>query len=185
MFEKKSGSLLSRMRSSTVGQGAPKPLATLLLDDLITAQGLDRLSYHHTTIDTAIVAKGTDKGTGLKALRDLVLGTDAKTIAVGDTESDLPMLRAATRSFAPAQISCKREARLLDCVISRHRYQRGLLDIARALVDRGLRPQSIERGNESDGERLFLSLLRAADRPDARALACALFDRATFSILVR
>ena len=131
------------------------------------------------------MAKGTDKGTGLTALRDQVLGADAETIAVGDTESDLPMFRAATRSFAPDQISCRREARLLGCVVSRHRYQRGLLDIARKLVDGEPRRQPIEAGTESDGESLFLDLLRAADRPDVRALARALFDRATFSIFVR
>ena len=61
---------------------------------LMTALGLDRLSFHHTMIDTTIVAKDLDKGTGLSALRDWVMGPDAETIAIGDSEADLPMFCA-------------------------------------------------------------------------------------------
>jgi hydroxymethylpyrimidine pyrophosphatase-like HAD family hydrolase len=189
MFEKQPPSLLLRLlnsiRSFSVGPGAPTPLPTLMLNHLITTLRLDRLSFHHTMIDTAIVAKATDKGTGLTVLRDRVLGPDVETIAIGDTEADLPMFRVATRSFAPAQISCRREARLLGCAISRYRYQRGLLDIVRTLVDCGPGGDPIERANESDGESLFLELLQAADHSNARALVRALFDRSTFRIFGR
>ena len=189
MFEKQPRSLLLRLlnsiRSFSVGQGAPTPLPTLVLNHLITTLRLDRLSFHHTMIDTAVVAKDTDKGTGLTALRDRVLGSDAETIAIGDTEADLQMFRAATRSFAPAQISCRRQARLLGCTVSRYRYQRGLLDIVRTLFDCGPGGDPVDRANESDGETLFLDLLRAADHPNARALVRALFDRASFRIFVR
>jgi len=189
MFERQPRSLLLRLlnslRSFGVGQGAPVPLPTLVVSHLIATLRLDRLSFHHAMIDTAIVAKDTDKGIGLTALRDLVLGPDAETIAIGDTEIDLPMFRAATRSFAPAQISCRREAQLLGCAISRYRYQRGLLDIVRTLVDCGEGDDSIEKAGASDGETLFLDLLQAADHPNALALVSALFDRATFRIFVR
>ena len=189
MFEKRPSSLLlqlvSSIRSFGVGQGAPTPLPTLVVNHLITTLRLDRLSFHHTMIDTTIVAKDTDKGTGLTALRDRVLGPDAETIGIGDTEADLPMFRTATRSFAPAQISCRRQARLLGCVVSRYRYQRGLLDIARSLVECRPSGHPIEKANESDSETLFLDLLQATDLPNARALVRALFDRATFRIFVR
>lgn len=189
MYEKRPSSLrlrlLSSIRSFGVGLGAPIPLPTLVVNHLITTLGLDRLSFHRTTSDTAVVAKDTDKGTGLTALRDRVLGADAETIAIGDTEADLPMLRAATRSFAPAQIFCRREARLLGCAVSRYRYQRGLLDIVRTLVDCGPGGSPIEKANASDGETLFLDLLQAADHPHAWALVRALFDSATFRIFVR
>lgn len=189
MFERQPRSLLLRLlnsfRSFSVGLGAPTPLPTLVLSHLITALRLDRLSFHHTMIDTAIVAKDTDKGVGLTALRDRVLGADAETIAIGDTEADLPMFRAATRSFAPAQISCRRQARLLGCAVSRDRYQRGLLDIVRTLCDCGVGGSPIERANASDGETLFLDLLQAADHPHPWALVRAFFDRATFRIFVR
>jgi hydroxymethylpyrimidine pyrophosphatase-like HAD family hydrolase len=188
-FEKQPRSLLLRLlnsiRSFSVGQGAPTPLPTLVLNHLITTLRLDRLSFHHTMIDTTIVAKDTDKGTGLTALRDRVSMPDAETIAVGDTEADLPMFRVATRSFAPAQISCRRQARLLGCAVSRHRYQRGLLDIVRTLVGCGPGGDPIERANESDSETLFLGLLRAADQTNVLSVIRALFDRATFRIFVR
>ncbi|WJR77313.1 HAD hydrolase family protein [Bradyrhizobium sp. NP1] len=189
MIEKKPRSLLLRLvhsiRAFNVGQGATIPLPTLVVAHLIAEKRLDRLSFHQTTIDTAVVAKDVDKGTGLAALRDRVLGPDAETIAVGDTEADLPMFRRATRSFAPAQISCRRQARLLGCTVSRHGYQRGLLDIARRLVGAGAAEDPIERTSESDGEALFLDLLHDADHVDARVLVRALFDRTTFRIFVR
>jgi hydroxymethylpyrimidine pyrophosphatase-like HAD family hydrolase len=189
MFEKQPRNLLLRLlnsvRSFSVGLGAPIPLPTLVVNHLITTLRLDRLSFHHTMIDTAIVAKDTDKGTGLTALRDKVLAPDAETIAIGDTEADLPMFRAATRSYAPAQISCRRQARLLGCVLSRYRYQRGLLDIVRTLVDCEAGGEPIEKASASEGETFFLDLLRAADHLNAWALVRALFDRATFRIFVR
>lgn len=189
MFEKRPASSLMRfvhsVRSFNVGEGAPIPLPTLVVNHLLTTLKLDRLSFHHTLIDTAIVAKGVDKGSGLAALRDRVLGPDAETIAVGDTEADLPMFRAATFSFAPAQISCRRQARLLGCSVSRYRYQRGLLDIVRTFLKCEPTGEPIERVNEPEGESLFLELLRAADGLEARALLRVLFDRATFRIFLR
>jgi hydroxymethylpyrimidine pyrophosphatase-like HAD family hydrolase len=189
MFERKSPSSLMRLlksiRSFNVGEGEPIPLPTLIVNHLLTTLQLDRLSFHHTTIDTAIVARTVNKGTGLAALRDRVLGPDAETIAIGDTEADLPMFRSATRSFAPAQISCRRQARLLGCSVSRYRYQRGLLDIVRTLVGREAAGELIERADEPDGESLFLDLLQAADHVNARALVRALFDRASLRIFIR
>jgi hypothetical protein len=63
-------SLLNSIRSFSVGDGAPAPVPTLVVHHLMLALGLDRLSFHHTMIDTTIVAKDVDKGTGLSALRD-------------------------------------------------------------------------------------------------------------------
>jgi hypothetical protein len=127
--------------------------------------GLDRLCFHHTTIDTTIVAKEADKGSGLAALRDWVL-PDAETIAVGDQEPDLTMFRVATRSFAPANIGCARQAQILGCRIARHADQRGLLEIARALAHPdGTRCQHCaEATTTALGPDLFMDVLRAADR---------------------
>ena len=185
MIEKKPRSLLLRMRSFSVGQGIPVPLPTLMVDRLITMLQLDRLSFHQTTIDTAVVTKGVNKGTGLIALRDQVLGPDAETIAIGDSEADLPMFRAATRSFAPGQISCRREARLLGCTISRHRYQRGLLDSVRTFVGARKSDDRAEMIDESDAGRLFVDLLRAADRVQLRVLVRALSDPSTLRSFFR
>jgi hydroxymethylpyrimidine pyrophosphatase-like HAD family hydrolase len=191
-YEDEPPNLLSRLvksvRSFSVGRGTPTPLPTLVMNHLMMALKLDRLSFHHTMIDTAIVAKNINKGTGLLALRDWVLGADAETIAVGDSEADLPMFGAATRSFAPAQIGCAREARLLGCRISQHRYQQGLLDIARSLTrSDGQRGEHWveETAIGSNRKGLFLELLRAADGVRFRSLVGALFDPANLRTFVR
>src|SRR5712671_1777219 len=180
--------LVRSVRSFSVGRGMPTPLPALVMNHLMTALQLDRLSFHHTMIDTTIVAKDVNKGTGLLALRNWVLGADAETIAVGDSEADLPMFRVATRSYAPAQIGCAQEARLLGCQISRHRYQRGFLDIARTLTHPdGQRGERWAEGKAIGPGRgcLFLELLQAADGIRVGSLIGALFDPANLRTFVR
>ncbi|OKO86062.1 hypothetical protein AC629_17785 [Bradyrhizobium sp. NAS80.1] len=172
------------MRSSSVGDGALAPLPTLLVQELITEFGLDRLCFHQIMIDTTIVPKDVNKGDGLLALRDWVLGPDTETVAVGDSEPDLQMFRVATRRFAPANIGCAGEARLLGCEISRHSHQRGLLEVARRIVHPdGIRCKSCGEGAISGGpEDLFLELLQAADRTWTENLIRALSYPACFRI---
>jgi hydroxymethylpyrimidine pyrophosphatase-like HAD family hydrolase len=168
------------IRSSAVGDGALAPLPNLLINHVMSDLGLDRLSFHHTSIDTTIVAKETHKGTGLVALRDWVLGPEAETVAVGDQEPDLSAFRVATRSFAPANIGCAREARLLGCRIARRSSQQGLLEIARALVG----PHGSEQRSDAAplmraaaADEAFMQALRAADRGWAANLREAVFGR--------
>jgi hydroxymethylpyrimidine pyrophosphatase-like HAD family hydrolase len=166
------------IRSSGVGDAMVAPLSTLLVQHLITELGLDRLSFHQTVIDTTIVAKEVNKGTGLIALRDWVLGEGAETIAIGDQEPDLMMFRAATRSFAPANIGCAREARLVGCQIAGQSYQRGLLEIARTITK--LDACSCEappEGPTTPGHShdLFLDILKAADQKWSANLKNAVF----------
>jgi hydroxymethylpyrimidine pyrophosphatase-like HAD family hydrolase len=171
--------IVSILRGYGVGPGTPTPLPPLVIDHLITKLGLDRLSIQPTTIDTTIVAKETDKGTGLTALRDWVLHADAETIAIGDSQADLPMFRVAQRCFAPAQIDCAPQALLLGCQIAQHSYQRGLLDIARHLVhpdgrqcDRCSDVRSLWPRNN-----LFVDILQAADRSAWTTLMRAMLRR--------
>ena len=180
--------LVRSIRSFAVGDGVLAPLPTLLMQHLLVDLGLDRLSFHHTMIDTTVVAKEVDKGTGLSALRDWVLGADAETIAVGDQEPDLAMFRVATRSFAPANIGCARQARLLGCQIARHAYQRGLLEIARVLTHRdGHRCERCadDKATSTRSDDLFMDVLRAADRKWVTNLLGAVFDRGIFRSLMR
>jgi hypothetical protein len=175
------------IRSIGVGDGALAPLPSLLISPVMTDLGLDKLCFHHTSIDTTIVAKDVDKGTGLSALRDWVLGADAETIAVGDQEPDLAAFRVATHSFAPANIGCARQARLLGCRIVRHPYQRGLLEIARALTHpdgRRNEPGATSKMPPRSPD-VFLDILRAADRRWTTNLMDALFDTGRFSVLGR
>jgi haloacid dehalogenase-like hydrolase len=177
--------LMRSIRSSAVGDGAVAPLPTLLMQHLMADLGLDRLTFQHTMIDTTITAKEVDKGTGLSGLRDWVLGAGAETIAVGDQEPDLAMFRAATRSFAPANIGCPRQARLLGCRIVRNSYQRGLLEIV------GLLTHPDGRGCEScvasdallEDSDLFMNVLRTADRKWSANMIRAVFNRDILKIL--
>ena len=172
--------LTASLRASSVGDGALAPLPSLTINALMRDLGLDRLSAHQTTIDTTVTAKENNKGSGLLALRDQVLGPQAETIAVGDSEPDLAMFRVASRSFAPANISCAPQARLLGCRIVGKPHQRGLLEIARLLApaDGKTSEHRVQGGACSAGDGLFLELLRAADRGWAANLGRAVFGRA-------
>jgi hydroxymethylpyrimidine pyrophosphatase-like HAD family hydrolase len=111
-------SLMGSMRSSSIGDGALAPLPSATVQHLLADLRLDRLGFEHTSIDTAIFAKEVDKGAGLLALRDWVLGGETETVAIGDHEADLAMFRVATRSFAPSNIGLRYQGaalRLPDC----------------------------------------------------------------------
>ncbi len=181
-------SLLSSARSSRVGDGALAPISTHIVHQLLVDLQLDRLAFHHTTIDTTIVAKEVDKGTGLAALRDWVLTNDAETIAVGDGEPDLAMFRVATRSFAPANLGPKRQARLLGCKIASCPGQQGLLEIVRKIIHTD--NVNCERCREGerfphDDDDLILSVLQAADQTWAANLRRAMLDPTAFRFLIR
>jgi hydroxymethylpyrimidine pyrophosphatase-like HAD family hydrolase len=180
---------LSSIRSFTTQDKSPAPLPTLAVQKLLAELKLDRLIFHQTTIDTAIVSKEVDKGTGLLALLDLVGLSAADTIAVGDSEPDLPMFRVTKRSFAPGEIGCAPLARLLGCKVVTHRYQRGLLEIARQVVHPdGAHCPRCRRAVAmlaSPSESFLLDLLKAADRSRWAVLLRALLDLKTYQILVR
>jgi hydroxymethylpyrimidine pyrophosphatase-like HAD family hydrolase len=185
-----SSSLLRSVRASEIGDGALGPLPSAMVQSVMQDLELDRLSFHHTTIDTTFVAREADKGSGLLALRNWVLGPDAETIAVGDHPQDLSAFRAATRSFAPANINCAAPARLLGCRIAQRPYQAGLLEIVRAIVhpdgatcERCVQARAGAAHEHADD--LFLQALRAADRSWFVNLAAALFDRSALKIFVR
>jgi hydroxymethylpyrimidine pyrophosphatase-like HAD family hydrolase len=182
--ESLSGSLLQSFNAGT----ASSPLPPLLIQHGISELDLDQLTFHNTTIDTTVLAKAHDKGTGLAAFRDWVLSPNADTIAVGDSASDLPMFREATRCFAPAHIDCASRARLLGCRIARLSYQRGLLEIVHALgapgQDRGRRPAT---GMPAAGawDDVFLRALFVADELPLRHLACALVSPDAWRVFLR
>jgi hypothetical protein len=156
------------------------------LNELLVDLNLDQLTFRHTPIDSAVMAKEVDKGSGLTALRDWVLSADAETIAVGDGEPDLAMFRVATRAFAPANVACRRQARLLGCQIAAQSDQRGLLEIAQMIVhpQGGRRPQCSDLSPRSDDE-LFFTVLREADGNRAAQLVNALLHPASYGLLIR
>jgi hypothetical protein len=147
---------------------------------------LNRLCFHQTRIDTAIVAREVDKGTGLVALLEWAGIPVTETIAIGDSEPDLPMFQAARRSFAPAQISCPRPARMLGCTIARRPYQAGLREIVRSLTHPSGRRCRRCRSGPAWPSRpdLFTQLLRTADQSKPILFLKALLDPRAFEALL-
>ncbi len=175
-------------RAFSVGDGALAPLSPLLIEPMIAEMGLDLLRYDNTALDTTITAKAADKGAGLSALRDWRLPAGAETIAVGDSQADLAMFKVASRCYAPANISCATQARLLGCRIAKRAHQGGLLDIARLIAesqgapDRGSRVKQNAPSREPD---FFFEFLRAADENWTRHLLRLLFSAATYRLMLR
>lgn len=171
-------SLISSARVSAIGDGALTPISTHIVNQLLVDLKLDRLAFHHTAIDTTIVAKEVDKGTGLAALRDWILTPDAETIAVGDDEPDLAMFRVATRSFAPSHLGQRRQAELLGCRIVSRADQQGLLEIVRNILhaDGGCCERCVAAEKTFPRyDSPFLSALQAADQRWTANLAKAIF----------
>ena len=177
--------LAHSMRASNVGDGALCALPDVVINHAVATLGLDRLSVHQTSIDTTIIARDVDKGSGLATLRNRALAPSTEIIAVGDSDMDLAMFRQATRSFAPANITCRSQARLLGCQVSESAHQTGLLEIARIIVSENAKvpgnrtPAVIVTPEAQPTGDIFLDLLRTADRPLGARLAKAVFSRST------
>jgi len=157
---------LYSIRVFTYQNGRTAPVPSLLAQDLLAGLNADRLSIHQTGLDTAIVAKAIDKGTGLRSLLEFVGLQQADVVAIGDSEPDLAMFRVANASFAPGNVTCRKEAQLLGCVIARASYQPGLLEIAKRIAHpNGGTCDRCESVNAHwpKSKNLFDSLLEVAD----------------------
>ncbi len=174
--------------SFRVGDGAVGPLSSSVLQNLITNLGLDQLSFHHTGIDTTIVSKEVNKGSGLLAIRDMIFGADVETVAVGDSLHDLSMFRVATRCFAPGNISCSREANLLNCKVVPHYYQNGFLEIVQSLCtlyrssDSKIFREFVKRDAKGD---IFLRAIEAADKSWEKNIMYSVFKPTSYRWLFR
>ena len=170
---------LFSIRAYTFEGGATRAVPGLLIQNLISQLKLDRLSFHQTYTDTAVVAKEADKGKGLRALLELAGHSDSSTLAIGDSSADLPMFRAATKSFAPGHVSCRSEAQAIGCYIDAEPIQKGLLNIVRRIVhsekSRCEFCKAAERPRQGD-RNLLLQVLKHADESQMKRLLRAMFD---------
>jgi hypothetical protein len=167
------------IRAYSFDEDRTVPLPTPLIQGLLAKLGTERLQFHQTSIDTAVLARDINKGTGLQSLLAWVGTPELDTVAIGDSERDLTMFRVAKRSFAPAQIECRQQAELLRCQITDRPYQAGLLRIVRSLIH----PQGGQcehcRSAQNPwpkGKDLFLDLLELADKRSRFMLLEALLD---------
>ncbi len=174
------------MRLAECGDGALAPLPKATARRLIADLNLERLEFHSTEIDTTFTVKGFNKGTGLIALRNSVLGPEAVTVAVGDQEPDLEMFSQASASYAPSHIPVVDRAKLLNCKISSMPYQAGFGEITNDIIARFGKSvaQPILRGDTSASENVLIEALKAADvRGLAHALRLAMNPRSLGTFL--
>jgi len=164
------------------------PVPTLTIRTLLANLGVQRLKFHQTFSDTAVLTRDLDKGTGLQSLLTWLGMPGLEVVAIGDSQADLAMFRAAKRSFAPSQIQCRELARLCGCQIVDHSHQRGLLSIVRFLTH----PEGghCKRCKAADrlwpkGTDLFLDLLEQADEKGPGLLLEALVDPGVLRAFVR
>lgn len=167
------------IRAYTFGNDRTMPLPTPMILELLGKLNLDQLKIHQTELDTAILAKDIDKGTGLSALLAQVGIAPGQTIAIGDSEPDLDMFRVAGRSFAPAHICCRAKALKQGCRIAGRPYQPGLLEIAQTIVhpdgSKCERCRATARSWRRSDD-LFLQLLEVADHNRIPLLIRSMLD---------
>lgn len=157
------------------------PLPDALLADAARAAGAPDISPIVGDAQTDVVYRPTDKGRGVLALA-AALGADAPAatplaFAVGDTATDLPLLRLAHMRFAPSHAADLGEA----CTVTRSAYQRGFAEAVAALIGHApggcavcrIAPPTPER-------RLLLALLGVAEyRISGMPIAIAKLARLT------
>ena len=111
-------------------------LAPAEVEDVLRRAALDRLTCSPSSVDTIILQRGVDKGSGLTAARTYLGCADQPVAAIGDSDRDVPMLAAADFAFAPS--GCSAAVRALGvqgrCNIMPAPMQRGLLRAARELA---------------------------------------------------
>ena len=171
------------IRAHLYERGVTVPLPTILIRNLMASLRVERLDLHQTFTDTTIIARETDKGRGLQELLSLAGSGAMETIAIGDSEADLPMFQAATRSFAPSHISCRRAAQVLGCRVASRSYQAGFLESIRSIIHPDGSTCEKCRAAEQPLERSkdpFVVYLKIADQPAWRNLAGAVVDPKSF-----
>jgi len=165
------------LRAYAFEGGRTVPLPTTVMHAVLAQLRLTRVSVHSTFLDTALVAREVDKGKGLLALLELAEQPHLETVAIGDSEPDLPMFEVAARSCAPRHIGGRAVAQLLGCRVARRSYQPGLLEAVRFILHPdGRGCPRCQAGATPVAEGLLWDLLRAADRPAVASTLRALLD---------
>jgi hydroxymethylpyrimidine pyrophosphatase-like HAD family hydrolase len=175
------------LRAFTYQGDRTVPLPTMLAKDLAAKLGCSHLRIHQTGLDTAIIAKEADKGSGLTAMLQMAGIAPSQVTTIGDTDPDLDMFRVSAASFAPGHIPCRREALLLGCHIARAPYQVGLLESVRRLAhpagDRCDKCNAVESNWARQNKTLFTGLLAAADEKPLSLSMRNLFTCSPFEVL--
>jgi hydroxymethylpyrimidine pyrophosphatase-like HAD family hydrolase len=167
------------IRAHVYERGSTAALPETLTRDMMARLGTDRVQLIQTITETTLVARETNKGTGLSELLALAGHPDLETVVIGDSAPDLSMFRVAGRSYAPGQIRCRSAAEMLGCRIASRNYQLGFLESVRAIVHpdgRRCKKCTAAAAELKPQKDLFVRLLRIADKPTWFKLLTAVLD---------
>jgi hydroxymethylpyrimidine pyrophosphatase-like HAD family hydrolase/hypoxanthine phosphoribosyltransferase len=106
------------------------PIPEATIGGLFEKLGIKHLISKRTHIDTAILSRDVDKGRALIKLKEFKGIKNGEIGAIGDTESDLPMLIVADKGFLVrnSTIDLKRAARKFGVSVVTSSFQGGLLE---------------------------------------------------------
>jgi hydroxymethylpyrimidine pyrophosphatase-like HAD family hydrolase len=106
------------------------PIPEATIGGLFEKLGIKHLTSKRTHIDTAILSRDVDKGKSLIRLKESKGIKNGEIGAIGDTESDLPMLIVADKGFLVrnSTIDLKRAARKFGVLVVMSSFQTGLLE---------------------------------------------------------
>ena len=169
------------VRAYRIADERTVPLPRPQVEEVLREERLDRLKVSPSTVDDIVLARGVDKGQGLKAAKEYLGCVDEPVAAIGDSDRDVPMLAAADIAYAPS--GCSAAVRALSaegrCRIIPRPMQHGLLRAARELA-RG-QPATVPPSGDArpaaplaPAADLLETLLRVAERSRFRQFLSAL-----------
>lgn len=168
------------IRAYRFQDGSMRPLRTAEVAAVLDRAGFDRLTFVQSGADTYIVQKGAGKGAALASVKAYLDCSGQPVAAIGDSDPDVEMLRAADIAYAPANAS--REVRALigrgECRLASRPLQRGLLEAAIELCRAARhRPDHGAACDDAEPASLLDELLRVPDRRFIERLFSALRRR--------
>jgi hydroxymethylpyrimidine pyrophosphatase-like HAD family hydrolase len=143
------------------------------VEAFLARNNFDRLTHIHTSADTYLVAKGVEKISGVRAIREHCHTGSVPFAAIGDSGTDVSMLTAADFAFAPANCAdtVRAAARHSGIRLMRQERQKGLLAAVRELTLKAGMPGTLRHGDIQPRDALTRVLLEVPDRSKVQQLA--------------
>lgn len=112
------------------------PVPTATVTEIFRKLSIKHLLVKKSYIDTAILFAATDKGRALSRLKNMKQFSSGKIGAIGDSESDFPMLKVADQGFLVYNSSAelKRSVRSFGIHVLSSSFQSGLLEGVKIFV---------------------------------------------------
>lgn len=148
------------------------------VEAFLARHGCDRLKHIHTSADTYLVAKGVEKVSGVRAIREHLDAASVPFAAIGDSATDLSMLAAADFAFAPANCAnaVRAGAQRSGIRLIRQERQKGLLAAAQELVSSTAGPKRGPPPVTQPADALTRVLLDVPDRSTVRRIVSLLWE---------